>query len=172
MTRFEFIQTKIVSKEEAKRIMAAWRLKGEKVCFTNGCFDILHYGHLHYLSASADIGNRLIVALNSDDSIRELNKADNRPINPEEARINMVAALGFVDLVLLFNEKTPLELIKYIEPDILLKGADYDANETRSTHPKYIVGAKEVRTYGGNVFTIAFLPGFSTTGILNRFINT
>ena len=168
MTRFEFIQTKIVSKEEAKRLMAAWKLKGEKVCFTNGCFDILHLGHVNYLAASADKGTRLIVALNSDESIRKLNKAENRPINPEDARMLLVAALGFVDLVLLFNDETPLELIKFIEPDILVKGADYDENETLLTHPKYIVGSKEVRSYGGSVSTIALVPGYSTTSILKK----
>lgn len=168
MTRFEFIQTKIVSKEEAKRLMAAWKLKGEKVCFTNGCYDILHLGHVNYLAASADKGTRLIVALNSDESIRKLNKAENRPINPENARMLLVAALGFVDLVLLFNDETPLELIKFIEPDILIKGADYDENETLLTHPKYIVGSKEVRSYGGSVSTIALVPGYSTTGILKK----
>jgi D-glycero-beta-D-manno-heptose 1-phosphate adenylyltransferase len=168
MTRFEFIQTKIVSKDEAKRKMAAWKLKGEKVCFTNGCFDILHFGHINYLSVSADKGNRLIVALNSDESIRALNKAENRPINSEEARMHLIAALGFVDLVLLFKEQTPLELIKLLEPDILVKGADYDANETRSSHPHYIVGTKEVLSYGGSVCTVEFVPGYSTTAILNR----
>lgn len=168
MTRFEFLKDKLVSQEEARRRIVAWKLKGEKVCFTNGCFDILHLGHVHYLAASAEYGNHLIVALNSDDSVRRLNKADNRPINTEEARMLLIAALGFVDLVLVFNEQTPLDLIKSLQPDVLIKGADYDASENDSSNSKYIVGSKEVRGFGGSVFTVDFVPGYSTTLILQK----
>ena len=168
MTRFEFLQNKLVSIEEAKRRIIAWKLKGEKICFTNGCFDILHLGHVNYLAASADYGNRLIVAVNSDDSVRRLNKADNRPINSEEARMLLIAALGFVDLVLVFNEETPLDLIIDLQPDVLIKGADYDVSEHDSLNTKYIVGSKEVRRYGGAVCTVDFVPGYSTTLILKK----
>jgi rfaE bifunctional protein nucleotidyltransferase chain/domain len=168
MTRFEYIKDKLVSQEEARRRIVAWKLKGEKVCFTNGCFDILHLGHIHYLAASAEFGNRLIVAVNSDDSVKKLNKADNRPINTEEARMLLIAALGFVDLVLVFNEQTPLDLIKYLQPDILIKGSDYDEAENDSLNSKYIVGSKEVISYGGSVSTVDFLTGYSTTLILQK----
>ena len=168
MTRFDFLQNKLVSIEEAKRRIISWKLKGEKICFTNGCFDILHLGHVNYLAASADFGNRLIVAVNSDDSVRKLNKADNRPINSEDARMLLIAALGFVDLVLVFNEETPLDLIKDLQPDVLIKGADYDASELDSSKIKYIVGSKEVRSYGGEVCTVDFVPGYSTTLILKK----
>lgn len=168
MTRFEYLKDKLVSQEEARRRIVAWKLKGEKVCFTNGCFDILHLGHIHYLAASAELGNRLIVAINSDVSVKKLNKAENRPINKEEARMLLIAALGFVDLVLVFNEQTPLDLIKYLQPDILLKGSDYDAAEKDSSNSKYIVGSKEVSSNGGSVCTVDFLPGYSTTLILHK----
>jgi len=168
MTRFEYLKDKLVSADEARRRIVAWNLKGEKVCFTNGCFDILHLGHIHYLAASAECGNRLIVAINSDDSVRKLNKADNRPINTEEARMLLIAALGFVDLVLVFNEQTPLDLIKSLQPDVLIKGADYDAAENDSSNSKYIVGSKEVSSYGGSVCTVNFISGYSTTSILQK----
>lgn len=168
MDRLDYITEKIVSVEEAKRRISMWHMKNDVVCFTNGCFDILHLGHITYLAKAASLGKRLIVAVNSDDSVRLLNKAPNRPINNEQARMMVVAALGCVDLVVLFNEQTPLELISELLPDVLIKGADYDANETDKNHPKYIVGSDVVKANGGKIETISFVEGYSTTSILSK----
>ncbi|MBU3659341.1 MAG: adenylyltransferase/cytidyltransferase family protein [Flavobacteriales bacterium] len=168
MDRLDYITEKIVSVEEAKRRISMWHMKNDVVCFTNGCFDILHLGHITYLAKAASLGKRLIVAVNSDDSVRLLNKAPNRPINNEQARMMVVAALGCVDLVVLFNEQTPLELISELLPDVLIKGADYDANETDKNHPKYIVGSDVVKANGGRIETISFVEGYSTTSILSK----
>lgn len=168
MDRLDYISEKIVSVEEAKRRISMWHMKNDVVCFTNGCFDILHLGHITYLAKAASLGKRLIVAVNSDDSVRLLNKAPNRPINNEQARMMVVAALGCVDLVVVFNEQTPLELINELLPDILIKGADYDAEETDSNHPKYIIGSDVVKANGGKVETISFVEGYSTTAILSK----
>lgn len=168
MDRLDYITEKIVSVEEAKRRISMWHMKNDVVCFTNGCFDILHLGHITYLAKAASLGKRLIVAVNSDDSVRLLNKAPNRPINNEQARMMVVAALGCVDLVVVFNEQTPFELITELLPDILIKGADYDAEETDNKHPKYIIGSDVVKANGGKVETISFLEGYSTTAILSK----
>ncbi len=168
MDRLDYITEKIVSIEEAKRRISMWHMKNDVVCFTNGCFDILHLGHITYLAKAASLGKRLIVAVNSDDSVRLLNKAPNRPINNEQARMMVVAALGCVDLVVVFNEQTPFELINELLPDILIKGADYDAEETDNKHPKYIIGSDVVKANGGKVETISFVEGYSTTAILSK----
>jgi rfaE bifunctional protein nucleotidyltransferase chain/domain len=168
MDRLDYITEKIVSVEEAKRRISMWHMKNDVVCFTNGCFDILHLGHITYLAKAASLGKRLIVAVNSDDSVRLLNKAPNRPINNEQARMMVVAALGCVDLVVVFNEQTPFELITELLPDILIKGADYDAEETDNKHPKYIIGSNVVKANGGKVETISFVEGYSTTTILSK----
>lgn len=168
LDRLNYITEKIVSIEEAKRKMAMWHMKNDVICFTNGCFDILHLGHITYLAKAASLGNRLIVAVNSDNSVRLLNKAPNRPINDEQARMMVVAALGCVDLVVVFDEQTPLELISELLPNILIKGADYDANEADKSNPKYIIGSDLVRANGGKVETISFVEGFSTTAILSK----
>ncbi len=168
MDRLDYITEKIVSIEEAKKRISMWHMKNDVVCFTNGCFDILHLGHITYLAKAASLGKRLIVAINSDDSVRLLNKAPNRPINNEQARMMVVAALGCVDLVVVFNEQTPLELIKELLPDVLIKGADYDAEETDKNHPKYIIGSDIIKANGGKVETISFVEGYSTTAILSK----
>jgi len=168
MDRLDYITEKIVSIEEAKKRISMWHMKNDLVCFTNGCFDILHLGHITYLAKAASLGKRLIVAINSDDSVRLLNKAPNRPINNEQARIMVVAALGCVDLVVVFNEQTPFELITELLPDILIKGADYDAEETDKNHPKYIIGSDVIKANGGKVETISFVEGYSTTSILGK----
>ncbi len=168
MDRIDFITSKIVTIEEAKRKVSMWRMKNDVVCFTNGCFDILHLGHITYLAKSASLGSRLIVALNNDNSVRLLNKAPNRPINNEHARAMVIAAIGCVDLVIVFNEKTPFEMIKVLMPDILIKGADYDAKELDKNHTKYIIGSDLVKANGGRVETISFVEGYSTTSILSK----
>lgn len=150
---------KIVSLKEAKKIRADWKNKNEKVVFTNGCFDILHLGHVDYLEKAKNTGNRMIVGLNTDKSVKKL-KGPERPINNEYARARLLAALAFVDAVVLFEEDTPLQLIIQLQPDILVKGNDYSV-ET-------IVGAKEVIANGGQVKTIELVPDYSTTKILER----
>jgi rfaE bifunctional protein nucleotidyltransferase chain/domain len=145
-----------------------WRLKNDKIVFTNGCFDILHTGHVTYLAKAADLGNRLVVAINTDASVKRLGKGDDRPVNSEEARAFVLSALGFIDMVILFNNDTPLELINALQPDILVKGADYDPNETDKSSKKYIVGSDVVKKYGGSVQAISLVDGFSTTGIINK----
>jgi rfaE bifunctional protein nucleotidyltransferase chain/domain len=166
--RLEFVKSKIITVEEATRRVAMYHLKNEKVVFTNGCFDILHLGHITYLAEAAALGNRLIVGINDDDSVRGLNKAPNRPINNEEARMNVIAALGFVDAVVLFKENTPFELIQKLLPDVLVKGGDYDAHEENSNSKKYIVGSDLIRKNGGEVVTINLVEGYSTTNIINK----
>ena len=166
--RFEFVTNKISDITSLQRTIAGWRLKGDRVVFTNGCLDILHKGHVTYLAKAASLGERLVVALNTDDSVRRLGKDENRPINPEDARAVVLASLGFVDAIVFFNDDTPLETIMALEPDILVKGADYDPNETDPTSKKYIVGSKEVRSTGGTVQAIDLVAGFSTTAILAK----
>jgi len=168
MDRLDYIKEKIVSIDEAKRRISMWHMKNDVVCFTNGCFDILHLGHVTYLAKAASLGKRLIVAINSDESVKSLNKAPNRPINNEDARMLVVAGLGFVDLVVLFNEHTPLKTIESLLPDVLVKGADYDANESDRNSSKFIVGSDIVKANGGKVETIEFVDGYSTTSILSK----
>lgn len=133
--------------------------KNKKIVFTNGCFDILHIGHIRYLQEAAKLGNLLVVGVNSDVSVRRL-KGPERPINSEFERAEMLCALGFVDYVVVFNEDTPLDLIKKIQPDILVKGGDY-SNE-------YVVGTNEVKDRGGKVVLIPFVEGKSTTNIIKK----
>jgi rfaE bifunctional protein nucleotidyltransferase chain/domain len=171
MARLAYIQDKIVSLEEAQKRIALYKLKNEALVFTNGCFDVLHLGHVRYLAAAADLGKRLIVAINTDDSVRRLGKAANRPINPNDARATLIAALGFVDLVVFFNEDTPLEIITALNPDVLVKGADYDKNELDPSQKSYIVGSDIVRKNGGMVETIDLVEGYSTTEILKKGAN-
>jgi D-glycero-beta-D-manno-heptose 1-phosphate adenylyltransferase len=136
-----------------------WRSAGLRVVFTNGCFDLLHPGHIAYLSEARALGDRLVIGLNDDDSIRRL-KGPQRPINPLADRAAMLEALRAVDLVVPFNEDTPRELIDTLRPDILVKGGDYQ--------PETIIGAAEVESWGGKVVVIPFLEGYSSTGLIER----
>ena len=151
---------KIVTLAEGIEIRKQWKANGNKVVFTNGCFDILHLGHVDYLEKSSEFGTQLIVAVNSDASVRTLEKGVERPINSEYARARLIAALGFVSMVIIFGEPTPLELINSLSPDVLVKGDDYTI-ET-------IVGAKEVIAAGGEVKTIALVPDYSTTQLIQK----
>ncbi len=151
---------KIVTLAEGIEICKQWKANGNKVVFTNGCFDILHLGHVDYLEKSSEFGTQLIVAVNSDASVRTLEKGVERPINSEYARARLIAALGFVSMVIIFGEPTPLELINSLSPDVLVKGDDYSI-ET-------IVGAKEVIAAGGEVKTIALVPDYSTTQLIQK----
>ena len=157
-----------VVEARAKSTSASTIENADKVVFTNGCFDILHKGHVTYLAKSAELGDRLIVALNTDASVREQGKGENRPINPEDARATVLAALGFVDMVVFFNDQTPLQVIEMLQPDVLVKGADYDPNETDTTSKKYIVGSDIVKKNGGEVVAIQLVDGYSTTSIIEK----
>lgn len=168
MSKIDFLRSRIVTLKEAQRKIGIWRLKDETIVFTNGCFDILHKGHVTYLAKAADLGNRLVVGINSDASVRRQGKGEERPINPEEARQTLLAALTFVDLVVLFDGDTPEELIQLLIPDVLVKGADYDPNETDKNSKKYIVGSDFVHSHGGKVAVIELEAGFSTTGIVKK----
>jgi rfaE bifunctional protein nucleotidyltransferase chain/domain len=168
MSRLQYIQAKRATTSEAIQKMELWRLKNDKIVFTNGCFDILHTGHVTYLAQAAALGNKLVVAVNTDSSVKRLGKGDDRPVNSEDARAFVLSALGFVDMVILFDTDTPLEIIEALKPNVLVKGADYDPNETDPTSKKYIVGSDIVNHYGGKVEAISLVDGFSTTGIINR----
>jgi rfaE bifunctional protein nucleotidyltransferase chain/domain len=167
-TRLQYIKKKIVDHDTALQRIQMWKLRGDKVVFTNGCFDLLHTGHVCYLASSSELGNRLIVALNTDSSVKHQGKGVDRPVNKEDARATVLAALGFVDLVVFFDKETPLELINLLKPDILVKGADYDPNEQDESTKTYIVGSKEIRAIGGSVVAIPLVKGFSTTGIIAK----
>jgi len=147
------------SQQQALAQVQAWKNEGKKIVFSNGCFDLLHPGHIDYLGKATTYGDILIIGLNDDDSIRRL-KGDSRPINPLNDRIAMLSALRSVDLVIPFSEDTPLNLITALMPDILIKGGDYQ--------PDDIVGAHEVRQHGGNVLVIPFLEGYSSSSLIKR----
>ena len=155
MNRLDIIRKKIVSKDELGKLIHIWQLLSQKIVFTNGCFDIVHAGHIHTLTSAADFGNKLIVALNTDSSVSKLKPG--RPIQEQDSRALVLASLNCIDAIILFNEETPLELIKFIQPDVLVKGGDYSIEQ--------IVGSKEVLASGGKVEVIPLLPGFSTTNI-------
>ena len=159
MTTLEVTKNKILERSVLGNRIAMWRLLNNRIVFTNGCFDILHRGHIEYLSQANDKGTVLIIGLNSDASVKRI-KGEGRPVQDEMSRALLLASLRFVDAVVLFDEDTPLELIKFIEPDILLKGGDY-SEET-------IVGADFVRAYGGEVVTIPLTEGYSTSSIFKK----
>ncbi|MFT6922911.1 MAG: rfaE bifunctional protein nucleotidyltransferase chain/domain [Crocinitomicaceae bacterium] len=166
--RLKNIEDKLMDHVSASRRIEAWRLKNNKVVFTNGCFDILHKGHVSYLAEAASLGNKLVVALNTDASVKRQGKGDDRPVNNEDARAIVMSALGFVDMVVFFDKDTPIDLIEKLRPDILVKGADYDPEETDKTSKSYIVGSDIVIANGGVVKAIPLVEGYSTTSIINR----
>lgn len=151
--------SKILLLPEALRLVNGWRLTDQRIVFTNGCFDLLHPGHLRYLLEARALGHRLVVGLNSDASVRGL-KGAGRPIMDEQARALLLACLLMVDLVVIFDEETPLSLIRAIQPDWLVKGGDY--------RPEEIVGADEVLAWGGAVKVLSLIDGYSTTAIEAR----
>ena len=159
MEQLQRIRNKIFSLQTIVNQCHVWRFKEKKIVFTNGCFDILHLGHIDYLSKSADAGDVLVVGVNSDHSVKRL-KGENRPINDENARSTLLTALSFVDAVVLFDEDTPYELIKKVQPDVLVKGADYSIEE--------IVGYDIVLAKNGNVVTIPLTEGYSTTDLIKK----
>jgi rfaE bifunctional protein nucleotidyltransferase chain/domain len=162
MNAKELLEDKIFAREALAARVEEWRSSGKKIVFTNGCFDLLHAGHLAYLSEAASLGGVLIVGLNSDESVQQL-KGPNRPVNNEATRAAMLASMFFIDGVVLFSEDTPLELIKEIKPDLLVKGGDYEIHQ--------IAGATETIANGGEVKVLDFLPGYSSSSIIEKIKN-
>ncbi len=156
--------TKVVLREHLLSKLAEERAQGKRIVFTNGCFDLMHVGHTRYLQAARALGDVLVVGVNSDTSVRTLDKAPDRPIVPEAQRAEVVAALGCVDFVVIFDESDPLQLITAIQPDVLVKGEDWPIDR--------IVGREIVEARGGVVKTIPLVPGLSTTGLLQRIRST
>lgn len=154
MGKLDIIEEKIFNQEVLKARLNVWRLLEKKIVFTNGCFDLVHLGHVDYLAKAADLGDKLIVGLNSDKSTSRI-KGPNRPITDERSRAFILASMSFVDAVVLFDEETPINLISLVKPDILVKGADYKIDQ--------IVGSDIVIQNGGSVKTLDYLPGYSTT---------
>lgn len=154
-------ENKIYDINPIRKQCEAWHQKGEKIVFTNGCFDILHAGHIKYLETAAQMGDHLIIAVNSDESVRSL-KGESRPINVLSSRLYLLASLSCVDAVFPFTEDTPLEVIQLLKPDVLVKGGDYKIEN--------IVGAKEVISWGGCVEVIPYVEGFSTTNLESKIL--
>ena len=159
MKHLEKIYDKILDDKSLDKKLNLWREEGKSIVFSNGCFDILHRGHVEYLSKAADLGDILIIGLNTDDSVRRL-KGPSRPVNDEKARAVVLAALEFVDAIMFFEEDTPYNLIKRVQPDVLVKGKDYKAED--------IVGYDIVTAKGGRVETIELVEGFSTTKTIEK----
>ncbi len=159
MSYLEINQQKILNQEGLKSKIAYWKFKGVRVVFTNGCFDIIHLGHVDYLSKAKDLGDILIIGLNTDSSVSRI-KGPTRPVNNETARANILASFNFVDAIVLFDEETPYELINKVKPDILVKGSDYN--------PEDIVGNDIVKKSGGKIETIDFLEGYSTSLVIEK----
>ena len=159
MNYFEDIKNKILDGDQLTAWLETCRKNNKKIVFSNGCFDILHRGHVEYLAKAAAFGDVMIIGLNSDASVKRL-KGPSRPINDEHARAFVLAGLEFVNAVVLFDEDTPYNLIKTVQPDVLVKGSDYK--------PENIVGYDIVTAKGGKVETIDLVEGYSTTGIINK----
>ena len=159
MKHLEKIYDKILDDNSLEERLNFWRSEGKTIVFSNGCFDILHRGHVEYLSKAADLGDKLIIGLNTDASVKRL-KGPSRPVNDEKSRAILLSALEFVDTVVFFEEDTPYNLIKRVQPDVLVKGKDYKAED--------IVGYDIVTAKGGKVETIELVDGFSTTKILEK----
>jgi D-glycero-beta-D-manno-heptose 1-phosphate adenylyltransferase len=155
----EIIKNKIFSLSGLLKQLASWKVLNKKIAFTNGCFDILHEGHIFSLSQAAKEGDILIVGINSDASTKRL-KGDSRPVNNEHSRALLIASLLMVDAVVIFEEDTPLQLITSLMPDVIVKGGDYTLEQ--------VVGAREIIALGGRVVINPMVPGFSTTGIIEK----
>jgi len=159
MDKLELIKSKIIDNITLERLLVYWRFRKNKIVFTNGCFDIIHFGHIKYLVKAASLGDILIVGLNTDQSVRIL-KGKDRPLQNEESRAIVLASLQFIDRIILFDQETPYDLIKKIKPDVLVKGADYK--------PEDIVGYDVVKAEGGEIVTIDIVKGYSTSSIIKR----
>lgn len=163
MKRLDLIRKKIFNYQDPdfSRMLAIWEFQGKKIVFTNGCFDILHLGHIDYLAKASELGDLLIIGLNTDQSVSRI-KGNKRPLQDEVSRAFVLASLGFVDFVVYFGENTPYNIIKTIQPDVLVKGADYK--------PEDIVGYDIVKNKGGDIVTVEFLEGYSTTAIEKKIL--
>jgi rfaE bifunctional protein nucleotidyltransferase chain/domain len=150
---------KISDLPKLQSLISAWKSEGKKVVFTNGVFDLLHIGHITYMAKAAELGDKLVIGLNSDSSVKRI-KGEDRPVNDQNSRAALLAALFFVDAIVVFEEDTPINLVTALLPDILVKGADYSLEN--------IVGAKEVIANGGEVQTINFVEGYSSTSIIQK----
>jgi rfaE bifunctional protein nucleotidyltransferase chain/domain len=155
-SRWAAVKARITDRTGLSRMLNIWRMKGDKIVFTNGCFDLLHLGHVEYLAKAASMGNRMVIGLNSDGSVRRL-KGESRPIQDLNSRAHILASLCFVDAVIAFEEETPAELIQLVRPDVLVKGGDWPVEK--------IVGYELVQSYGGKVVSIPLVEGFSTSNI-------
>jgi len=162
MDKYAVIKSKIHSNDSLKKIIAQWRFGGKKIVFTNGCFDLLHYGHINYLSNAAALGDILVVGLNTDASVGRI-KGPSRPVNDEQSRLHIMASLFYVSAVVLFDEPTPYELISMVQPDVLVKGGDYK--------PEAIVGYDIVKNNGGEVLSLDFVPGYSTSALEKKILD-
>ena len=151
--------SKISDLQSLKASITQWQSEGKKVVFTNGVFDLLHIGHITYMAKAAELGDKLVIGLNSDNSVKRI-KGKDRPVNDQNSRAAVLAALFFVDAIVVFEEDTPINVITTLMPDILVKGADYSIEN--------IVGAKEVMADGGEVKTIDFVEGYSSTSIIKK----
>lgn len=160
MSFHQQLKNKIKSRDELEAALDVARKEGRRIVFTNGCFDILHPGHVDYLCQARDLGDLMVLGLNTDESVRKLDKAPNRPVNNEFARATVLASLACVDHIVLFGEETPYELIRFVKPEVLVKGNDYTVEQ--------IVGHDIVMANGGRVVTIPLLQGFSTTGLIKK----
>ncbi len=161
--KLDIIRSKILSGDALQKVLNTWRFEDKKIVFTNGCFDLVHLGHIDYLSKARDLGDILIVGLNTDSSIQRIKRKE-RPIQDEYSRAIILASLQFVDAVVLFEEDTPYNLISLVRPHVLVKGSDYK--------PEEIAGYDIVKAYNGEVKTIDFVPGFSTSAIEAKIRNT
>jgi D-glycero-beta-D-manno-heptose 1-phosphate adenylyltransferase len=163
MDFLKHIESKTGNENVLMQKLLLWRFHNDKIVFTNGCFDLLHAGHVQYLAQARSLGNRLVLGLNSDASVRQL-KGNHRPINDEKTRSFVLAALEIIDFVVVFDEETPIDLIQKIQPDVLVKGGDYTIDS--------IVGAAHVLGNGGEVKVLSFLEGYSTTNIEQKIRDT
>lgn len=163
MDHLSFIQSKITMDQmDLEYVLAIWRFKNNKIVFTNGCFDIIHRGHVEYLAKAASLGDQLVIGVNTDSSVKRL-KGMTRPVQDETTRAMVLASFSFVSKVVLFDEDTPFDLIKLVQPNFLVKGGDYQ--------PESIVGYDIVKKGGGEIVTIDMVEGHSTTSIINRINN-
>jgi D-glycero-beta-D-manno-heptose 1-phosphate adenylyltransferase len=158
------VHEKVISRRELVSALTTRRKRGQRVVFTNGCFDLMHVGHTRYLQAARDLGDLLVVGVNTDRSVRSLDKGSDRPIVPEQQRAEVLAALACIDYVVLFDEADPGRLIAEIQPDVLVKGGDWTLGK--------IIGRETVEAHGGVVKTIPLIPGVSTTAIVERIRKT
>jgi rfaE bifunctional protein nucleotidyltransferase chain/domain len=161
MEQIDRLNSKIIDIADLERLLARLRFLNNKIVFTNGCFDIIHRGHVEYLMKAHELGDVLILGLNSDSSVKKL-KGKDRPIQDQESRAKILASISFVSYVVIFDEETPYNLIKIVQPDVLVKGGDYEL--------KNIVGYDIVTGKGGQVLTIPYVEGYSTSFIINKLV--